>query len=332
MQTHGCHQFLDGARRNWAEAYTGGPNNHLGVTEVRLSLESLFRQSDESTSGEENVLEIPVIAEVGINHNGDLSIAKKLIALASDSGCYAVKFQKRTLDIVYPEDILDSPRESPWGTTQRDQKEGLEFSRSDYEEIDAFCREIGILWSASAWDLPSLHFVESFKPAFHKIASALVTNIEFVEAVASLGRVTLMSTGMTTVEDIDRAVEIFHRANTKVILLHTVSTYPTPEEDLNLRTIQSLSERYGLPVGYSGHEAAVSPSIVAAALGAVVIERHITLDRTMYGSDQAASLEPDGLRQLVSVVNKVPVLLGSGQKNWAPGEKEVAGKLRYWED
>jgi len=274
---------------------------------------------------------IPVIAEVGINHNGEISLAKKLIKVASESGCYAVKFQKRTLDLVYSAEILDSARESPWGTTQRDQKEGLEFSLEDYEEIDAFCKELGIYWSASAWDIPSLHFVESFNPPFHKIASALITNVDFLKAVASLGRITLMSTGMATTEDIDRAVEIFRESNTKVILLHTVSTYPTPEEDLNLRAIQSLRERYGLPVGYSGHEASVSPSIVAAALGAVVIERHITLDRTMYGSDQAASLEPNGLRQLVSVVSKVPALLGSGQKNWAPGEKEVAGKLRYWE-
>jgi len=298
---------------------------------MNFSLESLLDVEVVNVGVFQAPTYIPVIAEVGINHNGDISLAKKLIKVAYEAGCYAVKFQKRTLDLVYLPEILDSGRESPWGATQRDQKEGLEFSRADYEEIDAFCKEIGIFWSASAWDIPSLHFVESFNPPFHKIASAMITNADFLEAVASLGRITLMSTGMATVEDIDRAIEIFRRADTKVILLHTVSTYPTPEDDLNLRAIQSLRDRYDLPVGYSGHEASVSPSIIAAALGAVVIERHITLDRTMYGSDQAASLEPNGLRQLVSVVSKVPALLGSGQKNWAPGEKEVAGKLRYWE-
>lgn len=275
--------------------------------------------------------QIPVIAEVGINHNGDLELAKKLVLLAHESGCAAVKFQKRTIELVYPPEVLDGPRESPWGTTQRDQKLGLEFSRSEYEEIDSFCKSLGIEWSASAWDIPSLFFIEEFSPPFHKVASAMLTNKEFLQEVAKLGRLTLVSTGMATLKDVDDAVEIFRKSRAPVILLHTVSTYPTPEEDLNLLAIQTLHERYNLPVGYSGHEASVSPSIVAAALGAAVIERHITLDRTMYGSDQAASLEPNGLRQLVSVINKVPALLGSGQKDWAPGEREVAAKLRYWE-
>ena len=274
---------------------------------------------------------VVVIAEVGINHNGDIHLAKRLIDIAVDTGCDAVKFQKRTIELVYAPEVLNAPRESPWGTTQRDQKEGLEFSREQYLEIDAYCRERGIAWSASAWDIPSLEFLEEFDPPFHKVASALLTHTTFVEAVASKGRVTLISTGMATYEIIDEVVEVFKRAGTPFVLLHTVSTYPSPETDLNLSMIHSLQERYGVPIGYSGHEPSVSPSVVAAALGATVIERHITIDRSMYGSDQAASLEENGLRQLVATIRKVPAMLGTGDKDWAPGEREVAGKLRYWE-
>ena len=274
---------------------------------------------------------ISVVAEIGINHNGDLDVAKKLIDVAVDCGCDAVKFQKRTIDIVYPKQLLDSQRESPWGNTQRAQKEGLEFSREQYDEIDRYCRERNIAWSASAWDLPSLDFVESFEPAFHKIASAMLTHRTFVEAVASKQRLTLISTGMSSLVDIDWAVTTFEASQTPFVLLHTVSTYPSPESDLNLSVIHSLRDRYGVPIGYSGHEASVSPSIVAAAMGAVVIERHITLERSMYGSDQAASIEENGLRQLVDVLRKVPAMLGTGVKDWAPGERDVARKLRYWE-
>ncbi len=272
-----------------------------------------------------------VIAEVGINHNGDMALAKQLIDIAVDSGCDAVKFQKRTIDLVYTAEVLNSPRESPWGSTQRAQKEGLEFSRAQYDEINSYCNDKGIAWSASAWDIPSLDFIEEFDPPFHKIASAMLTHREFIEAVASKGRTTLISTGMATLEMIDEVVEVFKKIGTPFVLLHTVSTYPSPEADLNLSMIHTLHERYGVPVGYSGHEPSVSPSIVAASLGASVIERHITIDRTMYGSDQAASLEENGLRQLVSVIRKIPAMIGSGQKDWAPGEREVAGKLRYWE-
>jgi N-acetylneuraminate synthase len=274
---------------------------------------------------------ISVIAEVGINHNGDLALAKQLIDIAVDSGCDAVKFQKRTIDVVYTAEVLDSPRESPWGATQRAQKEGLEFSRAQYEEINAYCQDKGIAWSASAWDIPSLDFIEEFDPPFHKVASAMLTHRAFIEEVASKGRTTLISTGMATLEIIDEVVEVFKKVGTPFVLLHTVSTYPSPEADLNLSMIHTLHERYGVPVGYSGHEPSVSPSIVAASLGASVIERHITIDRTMYGSDQAASLEENGLRQLVSVIRKIPAMLGTGEKDWAPGEREVAGKLRYWE-
>lgn len=272
-----------------------------------------------------------VIAEAGINHNGDLGIAKKLIDMAVDAGCDAVKFQKRTIDLVYDQVTLESPRESPWGTTQRAQKEGLEFSHDDYQEIADYCREVGIAWTASAWDLESLAFVESFDPPFHKVASALATNWEFLSAVADTGRPTLVSTGMCDVEDIDRVVEVFSRSGTRIGLMHTVSTYPSPEDHLNLEFIRTMKERYGLPTGYSGHEPSVSPSVVAAVLGAQFIERHITLDRSMYGSDQAASLEAPGLRQLVSILRKVPGMLGDGVKRWAPGERDVARKLRYWE-
>ena len=294
-------------------------------------LSSLSESLPVSKSGRQRPSSIPVIAEVGINHNGDLAIAKQLIQVSHDAGCAAVKFQKRTIDVVYSAETLDSPRESPWGSTQRDQKIGLEFTRDEYHEIDSFCKSLGIEWSASAWDIQSLHFIEDFSPNFHKVASAMITHGEFLQEVANLGRLTLLSTGMASIEDLDQAVEIFEGSKANLVLLHTVSTYPSPDADLNLLTIQTLRERYNLPVGYSGHEASVSPSIVAAALGAVVIERHVTLDRTMYGSDQAASLEPNGLRQLVSTVNKIPSLLGNGVKDWAPGEREVATKLRYWD-
>ena len=275
---------------------------------------------------------IPVIAEIGINHNGDLELAKKMIDLAVSSGCDAVKFQKRTIEIVYTAEVLDTPRESPWGTTQREQKNGLEFDLKAYQEIDTYCKEKGIQWSASAWDLPSLEFVENFSPPFHKVASALITHMEFLNAVAKLTRLTFVSTGMADEKMVADAVAIFKKHGTPVVLLHTVSTYPSPEEDLNLRAMETLRNTFGLPVGYSGHETSVSPSIVAASLGAVAIERHITVDRTMYGSDQAASLEEAGLRNLVAVVRKIPKMMGSGKIEWAPGEEAVAKKLRYWEN
>lgn len=275
--------------------------------------------------------DIYVVAEVGINHNGDMNIVRQLIDMAAGAGCDAVKFQKRTIDLVYTAEVLDAPRESPWGSTQRDQKQGLEFTLEQYQEINEYCREKGIAWSASAWDIPSLDFIEDFDPPFHKVASAMLTHTPFLEAVANKGRPTLVSTGMATNKIIDQAVEIFRTAGTSFVLLHTVSTYPSPESDLNLSMIQTLVERYEVPVGYSGHEVSVSPSIVAAVLGATVIERHITIDRSMYGSDQAASMEEGGLRQLVSTLRKIPVMLGNGQKDWAPGEKAVAEKLRYWE-
>lgn len=271
-----------------------------------------------------------VIAEIGINHNGDLDIARQLIDMAKRCGCDAVKFQKRTLDIVYTKELLDSPRESPWGTTQREQKEGIEFDEADYDQIDAYCKQVGIEWFASAWDIPSQKFLRKYNLKHNKVASALVTYPEFLEVVAEEKRPTFLSTGMCTYEEIDSAVAIFEKHGCPLTLLHTVSEYPASENVLNIACMHDLRDRYGLPVGYSGHEASVSPSVIAAAQGAVAIERHITLDRAMYGSDQSASLEEAGLRDMVAMIRKIPVVLGDGKKRITAKEAGVAGKLRYW--
>lgn len=271
------------------------------------------------------------IAEIGINHNGDLNLALELIDIAKKAGCNAVKFQKRTVDLVYSKEELDRPRESPWGTTQREQKFGLEFSNEDYDTIDSYCKRIDIDWSASAWDLDSLEFIEKYDPPFHKIASALTTNLDFISKVAALNRPTFVSTGMCNENDIKAAVEIFKHYNTPIVLMHSVSTYPSDLEDLNLACIPYLAKKFGVPVGYSGHEASVSPSIVAGALGAVAIERHITKSRAIYGSDQAASLEPVGLNQLVGALKNIPTIMGKAEKKLLEKEIPIAKKLRYWE-
>ena len=271
-----------------------------------------------------------IIAEVGINHNGDLELAKELMKIAKDSGCDAVKFQKRTIDIVYTQEFLEESRESPWGTTQREQKQGLEFNESDYREIDSYAKELDIIWFASAWDIPSQDFLNQFNIPINKIASAMATNLEFVEHVAKEQKPTFVSTGMTTIEEIQQVVEIFKKHNCPITLMHTNSEYPSPEENLNLNCITTLNERFDLPVGYSGHEPSVSPSLIAACLGATAIERHITKDRSSYGSDQAASLEEVGLKSLVDMVRKIPVVLGDGIKTITDQEKNIAKKLRYW--
>ena len=268
-----------------------------------------------------------IIAEIGINHNGSLDIAKQLIDAAKWAGADAVKFQKRAVDLVYAGQ-LDTPRESPWGKTNGDQKRGLEFGQEQYDEIAAYCDKVKMPWLASAWDIPSLEFLKKYDCPWNKIASAMATNKEFVAAVGEEGKSTYLSTGMCGVGDIQNAIDLL--AGCPTTLMHTVSTYPCPESDLNLNCIRTLRERFNLPVGYSGHEASVSPSVVAVALGAVAIERHITLDRSMYGTDQAASLEPNGFRSMVEQIRKIPDILGNGIKDWAPGEKEVAKKLRYW--
>ena len=271
-----------------------------------------------------------IIAEIGINHNGDLKLAKELMKMAKDSGCDAVKFQKRTIDIVYTKEFLEESRESPWGTTQREQKEGLEFNESDYGEIDSYAKELDIIWFASAWDIPSQDFLKQFNVPYNKIASAMTTNLEFVEHVAKEGKPTFVSTGMTTLEEIENTVNIFKKHNCPITLMHTNSEYPSPEENLNLNCIITLKEKFNLPIGYSGHESSVSPSLVAACLGATAIERHITKDRSSYGSDQAASLESSGLKNLVDMVRKLPVVLGDGVKLITDEEKKIAKKLRYW--
>ena len=270
------------------------------------------------------------IAEIGINHNGDLDIAKQLINQAKAAGCDAVKFQKRTINIVYTPEMLAQKRESPWGTTQRAQKEGIEFNQADYDAIDAHCRQLGIEWFASAWDVPSQQFLRRYKLNYNKVASAMATHLPFLKEVAAEKKPTFLSTGMCTYEDIDKAVELFKGAGCPVMLMHTVSTYPAAEKDLNLSAIHALRKRYGLPVGYSGHEPSVSPSIMAAMMGAMAIERHITLDRAMYGSDQAASLELPGLLTLMGSIRKIPECVGDGVKRVLPAEEAVAKKLRYW--
>lgn len=273
-----------------------------------------------------------LIAEIGINHNGDIEIAKQLIKTAKDCGFDSVKFQKRTINIVYDQKTLDSPRESPWGTTTRDQKFGLEFEKKEFDEIDKYCRELNIDWFASAWDLESLDFLENYNLKYHKIASAMITNIEFIEAISKKKKYTYISTGMSDFGIIDKAIEIFNKNNCKFELMHSVSAYPCPEDQLNLNLIPIMKKRYGCNVGYSGHESSVSPSIVAVVLGATSLERHITLDRTMYGSDQSASLEKKGCMELISVVKKIPKVIGSEtKKQILECEKIVAKKLRYWE-
>jgi N-acetylneuraminate synthase len=274
---------------------------------------------------------IKIIAEIGINHNGDLDVAKKLILMAKDSGCDAVKFQKRTIDIVYSKEELEKPRQSPWGTTQKDQKQGLEFNEKQYDEIDQFCKKNNIIWFASAWDIASLDFLDKYNLPYNKIASAMITNVDFVKKIADKKKYTYISTGMSDYKNIDEAVKIFKLAKCEFELMHSVSAYPCPEDQLNLHLIKKLKEKYECKVGYSGHEPSVSPSIVAVCLGASSIERHITLDRSMYGSDQAASLEKKGLEELVSVIRKIPIVFGDKDKKIFECEIEVAKKLRYWE-
>jgi N-acetylneuraminate synthase len=271
-----------------------------------------------------------VIAEIGINHNGDLAIAKQLISAAHDAGCDAVKFQKRDIDLVYTPEMLAQPRQSPWGDTQRDQKQGLEFGQAEYDEIDRFCSELGVAWFASAWDLESLRFLRRYRLGYNKVASAMLTHRAFVEAVAAEQKLTFASTGMCTLEEVDAAMAVFSRHACPVMLMHTVSTYPTAPAELNLSAIETLRQRYGVPVGYSGHEASVEPSVIAAMLGAVAVERHITLDRSMYGSDQSASLEPHELADLVTRLRALPAMFGDGEKRVSAAEAAVAAKLRYW--
>ena len=270
-----------------------------------------------------------LIAEIGINHNGDTDIAKKLIKNAKDSGFDAVKFQKRTIDIVYDKKTLDIPRESPWGTTTREQKIGLEFEKAEYDEIQKYCKEIELEWFASAWDIKSLEFLDTYNLKFHKIASAMIVDKKFLNEVAERGKHTFISTGMSTKNDIDNAVKIFRKNNCSFELMHCVSTYPMKPEDANLITINQLKKEFNCNIGYSGHENGVIISVAAVVLGITSLERHITLDRTMYGSDQSASLEMTGMQNLCDSINKVLISLGSPSLGKIiDDELPVAQKLR----
>jgi len=277
-------------------------------------------------------LETYIIGEIGINHNGDIEIAKRLIDMAIQCGCNAVKFQKRTVDIVYTSDYLKSLRRSPWGMTQREQKEGLEFGKKQYDEIDCYCKERFIDWSASAWDLESQKFLQEYDVPFNKIASAMLTYFPLLELIASEGKPTFISTGMSNYEQIDEAVRIFQNNKCPFTLMHCVSTYPCPDEDCNIRMIPTLRDKYKCPVGYSGHEIGILPSVLAVSLGAEVIERHITLDRSMYGSDQSASLEKRGLELLVRDIRCVQSVFGDGQKRKIPSEEKTERSLRYFRE
>ena len=270
-----------------------------------------------------------LIAEIGINHNGSMKIAKELIDAASDAGFDAVKFQKRTIDKVYTKEFLDSPRESPWGLTQRDQKMGLEFNHDQYLEISEYCKKKNIDWSASAWDIDAQIFLREFPIAFNKVASAMLGHKPLLKKIASEKKKTFISTGMATLNEIDDVVSLFNNADCPFELMHCNSTYPMPEDDANLLCIPMLKSRYSCNVGYSGHESSLlKVCITAAALGASSIERHITLDRAMYGSDQAASIETNALRNFVETSRKSPKLLGNGQKSISVAVLAVRKKLR----
>ena len=268
-----------------------------------------------------------IIAEIGINHNGEVEVAKKLIDVAKDAGCDAVKFQKRTPKICVPPEQAGVMRETPWGTmTYLEYKERTEFGEIQYKEIDSYCRSRGIVWFASPWDVPSARFLANFETPVMKIASACLTDDELLSEVKAIAKPVIMSTGMSTIDEIDHAVTRLDRTN--LILGQATSTYPCSPDELNLRAIHTLRERYGVPVGYSGHETGLQTTVAAVALGACFVERHITLDRAMWGTDHAASVEPQGLQRLVRDIRTVERALGNGNKNVYESEISVRKKLR----
>ncbi len=273
-------------------------------------------------------MSIIIISEIGINHNGDMAICKQLIDVAKDAGADCVKFQKRDINQVYMQEFLDSPRESQWGKTQRDQKLGLEFGAEQYQEIEDYCKSKNIEWFASAWDVNSQKFLRQFNLKYNKVASAMIVYTELLKEIASEGKHTFISTGMTTYDDIHTAVDIFRKADCSFELMHTVSTYPMKDEDANLNMIKTLRKKFNCNVGYSGHEVGLAVSYAAAALGATSLERHITLDRSMYGSDQSASVEPSGFKQLVGAVRKIELAMGDGIKKTIEAEAPIAENLR----
>ncbi len=268
-----------------------------------------------------------IIAEIGINHNGDINIAKQLMDVAAESGCDAVKFQKRTPEICVPEEQKSIPRETPWGTmTYFDYKKRIEFGHDEFEQIDGYAKRLGIAWFASPWDVPSVEFLEGFKVPCQKIASACLTDSELLQAVNKTGTPTILSTGMSSVEEIDKAVSIL--SDVPLAIAQATSTYPAEPAELNLRAIQSFSDKYQVPIGYSGHERGLQVTIAAVALGASFIERHITLDRSMWGTDHSASLEPEGLKKLVRDIRIVELALGDGKKKVYDSEIPIRAKLR----
>ena len=271
--------------------------------------------------------ELPfIVAEIGINHNGDLNLAKKLIDMAVFAGCDAVKFQKRTIELVYTPEELAKERESPFGTTNGDLKRGLEFGEKEYQEIDRYCKERGIIWFASPWDVRSVDFLEKFNVPCYKIASPCLTDDELLKYVKSKGKPIILSTGMSTEEEIKRAVKILGEKN--LVVLHCTSTYPSKLEELNLKVIHWLKKEFNCPVGYSGHETGIVEPVMAVVLGACAVEKHITLDRAMWGSDHAASLEPNGLNRLVRDIRNLPICLGNGEKRVFESEIPILQKLR----
>lgn len=267
-----------------------------------------------------------IVAEIGINHNGDIELAKQLIELADAAGCNAVKFQKRTIDMVYTAEELAKPRENPFGLTNGDLKRGLEFGLEQYREIDRYCKEIGIAWFASCWDEGAVDFIQQFHPPCYKIASASLTDDKLLQYHRAKGRPIILSTGMSVLEEIDHAVEVLGKKD--LIVLHTTSTYPSNYDELNLKVIPELRKRYGVPVGYSGHETGVPSSSASVALGACMVERHVTLERAMWGSDQAASLGPSGITRLVRDLRLVELAMGDGMKRVFESEKPIIQKLR----
>jgi len=267
-----------------------------------------------------------VIAEIGINHNGDLELAKRLISVAVAAGCDAVKFQKRTIDVVYSQDELARPRESPFGTTNGELKRALEFGFAEYLEIDGYCRTVGIPWFASCWDEASVDFIDQFNVPCYKIASASLTDDHLLRHTRAKGKPVFLSTGMSTLEEIDHAVEVLGTKD--LVIMHACSTYPASYEELNLRAIPMMSARYGVPIGYSGHETGIPSSTAAVVLGASCVERHISLDRAMWGSDQAASLEPNGISRLIRDIRLVERSLGDGRKRVYESEVPIMKKLR----
>jgi len=267
-----------------------------------------------------------VLAEIGINHNGDTQIAKKLIDVASFAGCEGVKFQKRTIDVVYTPEELAKPRESPFGETNGDLKRGLEFGHTEYQQIDEYCRHKPISWTASCWDEASVDFIDQFNPPFYKIASASLTDDALLRHTRAKGKPIVLSTGMSTLDQIDHAVDVLGKDN--LVLLHCCSTYPAQYPELNLRAIPALRQRYDVPIGYSGHETGIASSVAAATLGACVVERHVTLDRSLWGSDHAASLEPNGIMRVIRDIRLVELALGDGVKSVVPSEIPIMKKLR----